>query len=186
MSVIQIRGTSGSGKTTVMRDIMDAWCYRWTPVYRQGRRKPLYYLDSEQSVVVLGHYEDTACGGCDTIGSARVVTELVEYVLDLHKPAHVLCEGLLLSEDVKWAKYLNAGLTVVKPIFLTTPLEQCLRQIEGRRKAAGNAKPLNPANTINRVRVIERARLKLTEAGVYCRRASVPQAVKLVLSWLNN
>lgn len=171
-SVIQIRGTSGSGKSTVVRAVMNEF-HGWTPVMRSGRKQPLYYESEE--VVVLGHYE-SPCGGCDTIGSAKAVYDLIGEV----EARTILCEGLLLSEDVKWSSQLK-GLRV---IFLTTPLETCLRRIRGRRKTAGNTKPLNPNNTANRVATIERARVKLTNLGVPCRQCSADEAPRIILGWL--
>jgi hypothetical protein len=143
--------------------------------YVDGRKKPLYYRFNNQ-VFVLGHYE-SACGGCDTIGSARAVFETIH---SLQKPTVVLCEGLLLSEDVKWSSQLEN----LRVVFLTTPPETCIEQIKGRRAEAGNEKPLNTANTLNRVPVIERARVKLEALGVTCRRAPSEQAVRIILKWI--
>ncbi len=184
MTVIQIRGTSGSGKTTVMKQVMNGG--EWNAAYIEGRKRPLYYesvaLDWPRTVV-LGHYE-SACGGCDTIGSARAVYDLIQRVRGTDvlssTDSVILCEGLLLSEDVKWSSQLPD----LKVIYLLTPIEQCLRQIEGRRKEAGNDKPLNPDNTKNRVYVIERSRVKLKEAGVTVCRCSADLAPSVIMSWI--
>lgn len=176
--IIQVRGTSGSGKSTVVRRVMDAG--KWEPVHVPGRKRPLYYRSvtpGRPSVAVLGHYE-SPCGGCDTIGSARAVWELV---CDIRpKFRAVVCEGLLLSEDVKWALQ-TPDLYV---LFLVTPLTECLGRIRARRAAAGNEKPFSEHNTANRVGVIERARVKLIEAGVPCRRCTSDQAPEIVLNWI--
>lgn len=176
--IIQIRGTSGSGKSTVMKRVME----RLGPAEAQyivGRKKPQTYKYNGL-IYVLGHYE-SACGGCDTIGSARAVYELIETLR--HGPdraRHILCEGLLLSEDVKWSSQLPD----LRVIYLTTPLETCLAQIKQRRAAVGNEKELNPKNTTNRLAVIERSRVKLKELGVVCVRNSSDQAVDTILRWL--
>lgn len=178
--IIQVRGTSGSGKSTVMRRVMEAMG-TWDSFLLDGRKRPLYYrVCSEEGwmdTVVLGHYE-SPCGGGDTIGSAaQIHREIVA-----HRACGrsvVLVEGLLLSEDTKWTSTLP--LDELRVIFLTTPLEECLTRIKGRRETAGNAKPLNPANTENRVAVVERARVKLIDAGVYCRRCSSAQAPAIIL-----
>jgi hypothetical protein len=179
MTVIQIRGTSGSGKTTVMRRVMEA-LGPWTSRFQEGRKNPLYYSNQE-GVWVLGHYEAT-CGGCDTIGSAGKVYELIRVVQERYKAfiPIILCEGLLLSEDVKWSSQLED----LRIVFLTTPPETCVEQIKGRRAEAGNEKPLNTANTLNRVPVIERGRVKLEALGVTCRRAPSEQAVRIILKWI--
>lgn len=143
---------------------------------RPGRKQPLYYRRGD--ITVLGHYE-SPCGGCDTIGSAKSVYNTTMIILKDYQI--VLQEGLLLSEDVKW----SSRLPDLKVVFLATPLEQCLANIRKRRQEAGNDKPLNEANTANRVRTIERARLKLIEAGVECRRASADQAPAIVMRWIS-
>lgn len=175
--IIQIRGTSGSGKSTSMRKTMELLGGPWNQVTVAGRKRPLYYErgDYPKNIVVLGHYE-SPCGGCDTIGSAAAVYELIQSL----QFGHLLCEGLLLSEDVKWSKQLKN----LRVLFLTTPLEQCLSNIQKRREVAGNTKELNPANTSNRVETIQRARAKLVEAGVSCRRCSADQAPEIIRKWI--
>lgn len=178
MTVIQVRGTSGSGKSTVMRAVKDS-IKGWEPVLVEGRKKPLYYLSGETAL--LGHYETSECGGCDTIGSARQIFEVIETLEDF---SIILCEGLLLSEDTKWTLEL-AKTNQLRIIFLTTPVEECISRIKGRREKVGNEKPLNEKNTRNRVATIERARVKLTDQpNVECRWASSEQAPRLILSWL--
>lgn len=177
--IIQVRGTSGSGKSTVVREVMERYGKSFLANYRAGRRKPLSYGSSDSRLLVLGHYE-SPCGGCDTIGSAaQVYRELVDHRHSRYP--FILCEGLLLSEDTKWSLQLDD----LRVVFLTTELETCLERIVERRKGVGNDKPLNPDNTANRVGVIERARVKLTEAGVYCRRAPSEQAPSIILNWLS-
>lgn len=171
MTVIQIRGTSGSGKTYAMKQILAQ--FAGTSHFVKGRKKPLYYRSGNWAI--LGHYESN-CGGCDNIGSARTVYDLIQSL----KPLNILCEGLLLSEDVLH----SSKLPDLKILFLTTPLETCLEQIKQRRLSVGNEKPLNPKNTANRVATIERARIRLIETGAFCRRVTVPQAIQQVLKWL--
>jgi hypothetical protein len=159
-----------------MREIMRR-IGKWTPVRTPLKDRPQYY--SRPGIIVLGHYE-TACGGCDAIGSAREVYDITANMLLVDSKRVLLMEGLLLSEDVKWSSQMPA----LKVVFLTTPLEQCLAQIAKRRAEAGNDKPVNPKNTENRVRTIERARVRLLEKGVLCRRASPEQAPNIVMGWL--
>lgn len=188
--IIMIRGTSGSGKTTVMREVMKHGS--WTPHHTAGRKNPLYYqahLDYP-APIVLGSYEST-CGGCDNIGSAPKVYELIQTFLDppvttLKREYVILCEGLLLSEDTKWTGKLHDEGQDVRCLFLTTSQEECLERVKGRRREAGNEKELNPDNTVNRIGVIERARVKLTGLGVRCVRCSSSQAAAIILRWIKN
>lgn len=176
--IIQIRGTSGSGKSTVVKNFMGL--ENWNSRFSVGRKKPLYYQHESRPIVVLGHYE-SACGGCDTIGSAPKVYDLIK---SIPSEFHIVCEGLLLSEDVKWTHQLFRDGYDVRVIFLTTPLAQCLSQVKSRREEAGNSEPLNPKNTENRVAVIERARIKLRAAGIVGVRLNSSQVVGKMVEWL--
>ena len=173
--IIQIRGTSGSGKSTVMRTVMGN-SRLWNAVIEPPRRKPLFYLN-DSDWAVLGHYE-TQCGGCDTIGSAKAVYDLI----GTFRGTNILCEGLLLSEDTKWTLQMSD----VRVLYLATDVEECIRRIQKRRREAGNDKPLNESNTRNRVAVIDRSRVKLETAGVYCRRAPSTQAPRIIQRWIND
>lgn len=175
--IIQIRGTSGSGKSTAMRQVMER-LGKWKPVYVPGRKQPMYYVHETRSIMVLGHYEVDG-GGCDNIGSAAKVYELIQ---STQLSDVVLCEGLLLSEDTKWTQQLQD----VHVIYLSTPIETCISQIKSRRLKAGNEKPLNESNTRNRVNVIERSKLKLTVLGTKCYSLSFQPAVKKVLELIAN
>lgn len=180
--IIQLRGTSGSGKSTVMTRIMER-AGEWNSVLVPGRKKPLYYVCKDFPLIVLGHYE-SPCGGCDTIGSAGKVFELIGNVRKQFPTHDILCEGLLLSEDVKWSSQLVTSQKLFC-VFLATDTQTCLNQIKSRREKVGNEKPLNPANTVNRVAVIDRSRRRLIELGVNCVRLSSNQAVEYVLQKLN-
>jgi len=173
--IIQIRGTSGSGKSTVMKRVMDLVSKQWAPVYKDGRKQPLLYQAGK--VTVLGHYE-TPCGGCDTIGSAVAVFELITSL----SSSVILCEGLLLSEDVKWSSQLKD----IHVFYLTTPIQTCLSQIRKRRIVASNSKPLNETNTTKRVAVIERSRIKLSGLGVDCQRCSADQGHRLIYNLIRD
>ena len=189
--IIQVRGTSGSGKTWAMKQLMAIahWHYGshlpclWVPNHVEKRKKPLFYVSNPETscpqTIIMGHYA-SPCGGCDTIGSAREIYELTKKLHQDYPNHHIIQEGLLLSEDVKWTSQMGD----VRSLFLTTPLEKCLEQIGSRRAAVGNEKPLNPDNTTNRIKTIERARQKLVELGICCTRCSAGQVPNLILKLL--
>jgi hypothetical protein len=174
--IIQVRGTSGSGKTTAVRGFMKG--FAWNPGYVLGRKRPLYYTCGDYpgpTLGVLGHYE-TPTGGCDSIGSAREAFEAVAKV----RFHHLIMEGLLLSEDTKWTMKL-AEEHSVRCLFLVTPIEECLERIAGRRKEVGrDENGFNPKKSTDRARLIERMRVKLVAAGVDCRRCTSEQAPGLI------
>lgn len=175
MNIYQIRGTSGSGKTWVAKNLIkhlesNIFAEEYYSVMIEGRKKPLFTVakpSENLTLAILGHYESN-CGGCDNIGSAAKVYKLIQAIREgefkEHNVTDIFCEGLLLSEDTKWTLEL-AKISEVKfkIIFLTTPVEKCIQQILKRRELVGNDKPLKEDNTRNRVRVIERAFDKLNQ-----------------------
>ncbi len=142
--ILNIRGTHGSGKSTVVRSIID----RYPGVHLGPDNKPLGYRVNipwlSRPLYVVGSYK-TACGGCDGIQPYSLIwPRVVEYA----GQGHVMFEGALVSSS-----YGNIGRdsTVYGDqfvfCFLNTPLKVCLERIMARRKAKGNDKPLDPKNT---------------------------------------
>lgn len=180
--IIQIRGTSGSGKTTVMREVMESLTGK-EPIYVEGRRQPLYYTFNE--VVVLGHYE-SPCGGCDNLPGCSYAMELAE---KLENNRIVLMEGRLLSDDFKHTATVFGHGVSVKCLVLATAPEICIDRILSRRKASGKNKPFSPppCNSMDAlVKRVSSARRRLEAAGVYCRGASSSQAARIILKWIKN
>src|SRR5690349_20566073 len=145
--IINIRGTSGSGKSHLVRDVF--YCYdSWEPRFIAGRKQPLYYSCGRTDgppLCVIGHYE-SACGGADTISKElefdgrkwRSGIELVFYLVDraAERGEDVIFEGLIISSDVVRTVELKRHHTLLV-IGLTTPLPACLESIQARRNARG-------------------------------------------------
>lgn len=92
--IINIRGTSGSGKSHLVRSVMDLYGLR-TKFFVENRKQPIGYTahrrTSGRNLSVLGHYE-TACGGCDTIPS---LDQIFSRAMKAHGEHDVLFEGLI-------------------------------------------------------------------------------------------
>lgn len=141
--IVNIRGGSGSGKSTVVRKIMDCYDTR-TPHFIEGRKQPLWYdlKDSQnpqgRTLRVLGHYE-VACGGCDTI-SGNGDEPAMKFIHRLIREAyqanlHVLYEGVILTTIAgDLIPMIQEKLPIVV-VNLTSDLETCLRGITARRLA---------------------------------------------------
>jgi predicted kinase len=175
--IITLRGTSGTGKTTLVRKIKEQY-HRKEAHYVDGRKQPIRYTlrhENGRSLSVLGSYE-TTCGGCDTI---KTLDQMFELARESHYLGHdVLMEGLLLSPE-KWrtvALHTN-GLPVLA-LALDIPLEVCLDRVNARRKErveAHNAKnphkpkeatPVKVENTEFMIRRVNDALAHFHEQGV--------------------
>jgi hypothetical protein len=152
--LINVRGTNGAGKTTVIRELM-ALCPHKLIYGVLGPRLPeAYLLMLPQPVYVLGPYL-IPCGGCDRIQPFALVPPLIEKYA---QRGHVVFEGLLMSTFYgEVGRLTEAHDSVV--MFLDTPLDVCIARVEARRAAAGNFRPFNPKlliekyNTIIKVQV---------------------------------
>lgn len=97
--VVNIRGTSGSGKSTIVNQIMDEWELT-AKHFVEKRRRPLGYTGQfrGQPVSILGHYE-IPTGGCDTISSQDYIFSLARQAVE--GGLHAVMEGRILSCDVR-------------------------------------------------------------------------------------
>lgn len=154
--VINLRGNSGSGKTHTTRAFLALG-----KVAQVENDQFVTY--GKQRWVVLGRYGN-ACGGCDTIKTQQEIIDRVENYTA--QGCNVWLEGLILSTI-----YGSVGAYSERFgdrwvfAYLQPPIEECIRRIKARRRAAGNLKPLNETNTRNRVATIERNKQIVREHG---------------------
>lgn len=147
--ITNIRGTSGSGKTTVIKRILDSSACAVTTVFGPDEdtvhAKVLGYTVSKGDVQlrVVGRYA-TPCGGCDGIKTQQETEDRVR--LWHAQGYHVVFEGLLISTIYgRWAKLAKE--TGMRTLFLDTPEEECVQRVINRRSERGVEKPLNETNT---------------------------------------
>lgn len=143
--ILNIRGTHGSGKSTIVKSLLTRYD---APPLGFNLKKPDGYAITiswlDKPVYVVGSYM-TACGGCDGIQPYSLIWPRVVRYATL---GHVIFEGALVSSS-----YGNIGRDSLVYgddfvfAFLNTPLPICLERIAARRKAKGNDKPLDPKNT---------------------------------------
>jgi hypothetical protein len=113
--------------------------------------------------VVLGHYEATS-GGCDTIrevdgGLREILRSADEYAASGYD---MLIEGLHLSSEVEVSRELARaqGLHILR---LSTPLDQCVRNLVSRRRARRDAVPSIARNTAVEHRRVDEACERLAQ-----------------------
>lgn len=182
--IYNIRGTHGSGKSSLVQYLFKKYPHELLDVSPRGRpegyrvhtglRKPLY---------VVGPYA-TACGGCDAVQPYDLIWPRVERYAKL---GHVLFEGALISVSVG-----SIGLAMAKRkkecviLYLDTPVEVCLARIAARReKKGGNPPPLNPKNTQLKHLATERTRPKMEALGVHCVTLNYKKAARQLVEVLH-
>lgn len=174
MVVVNIRGTSGSGKTYAVRRVMGHYGTS-EPITRDvdGRSRVVGQLltrDGGRQLMLAGRYDGPTCGGCDGLSWKGAPDFITDLVVGYAERGDVILEGLLVS-TWGWER-IRALSRAVEPLGgflalqLTTSLEDCLAAIQSRRDARGNTKPLDPSNTASKWKGIRNGGRKLKEVGV--------------------
>jgi hypothetical protein len=181
--IVNLRGTSGSGKSHIVRAVM-ARCtssfhmginpeYKTvlddSALFERRSSRPLGYecVTPNGPLWIAGHYE-CATGGADRLLGNFGMTrdDLYALVCEKHDAGyHVLYEGLLVSEVPRCAELRNKGRELVV-IHLTTPLDVCIQSIQARRAARGDDRPLSLDHTKNKHRELLRMSARLRALGV--------------------
>jgi len=164
--ILNVRGTHGSGKSTIVQDILKK--YVSAPIGPRPERPEGYKVTIpglSKPLFVVGPYA-TQCGGCDAIQPYDLIWPRVEaYAIR----GHVLFEGALVSSSVgNIGRAMAARKKSCVVCFLDTPLEVCLYRIRQRRAAKGDTRPLDPKNTAVKHHAVEVSRPKLEDLGLRC------------------
>lgn len=181
--IINIRGTHGSGKSTIIKELLKRYTAGPAGIDAKGRPENYVFdLATGKQVYVIGSYVN-ACGGCDGI---QPYSDIWPRVVKFAALGHVLFEGALVSSS-----YGNIGRDSEEYgdqfvfAFLNTPMEVCLERIRRRREAKGNDKPVNPKNTQNKYDNIQRSIPKIRDefkrrTVILDYRRAIPQLLALL------
>lgn len=172
MTIVSIRGTHGSGKSTIVKKILDKYGAEPEEACGPPGTKPKTFgytlrLPNGSPLFVVGPYK-TACGGCDAI---QPYSDIWEHIYEWAGRGYdVLFEGALVSSSygsIGHAMNLweTQRCTPCYFAFLDTPLEVCLERIRLRRAAKGNFEPVNPHNTTVKFHNVARTKAQMAKLG---------------------
>jgi len=141
--IVNIRGTSGSGKSYLVRAVMDRYFSR-EAIHVEGRKQPLCYRlkrqDGGRDLWVIGHYEG-ACGGADTV---KTIDQTYHLVRNGHAgDLDVIYEGLVAQNNVTKCIELHQEGFPLLVVALNTSLEDCQKSIQARRDAKGDDRQMH-------------------------------------------
>jgi len=167
--VINIRGTYGSGKTTLARFLMDSYVNKQTH-FIDGRKRPLYYTFDHPGggnpLAVIGSYE-TICGGCDTITEIALIYDTVDFLQA--NGFDVFYESLLLTADVNRTAGWHVKGWDLHIIYLDVPTQVCIDSVNARRRAKDpSATDVNTKNLLLKIQGCASSRKSLIARGVPC------------------
>lgn len=182
--VFQIRGTSGSGKSWVVRQLFNR--YSFSEVKSKGII--MGYYCKELNLFIVGKYT-TSCGGTDTIKTQDEICSRVEKACE--KGWHVLFEGLIASHIAqRYADMYFRHEGEAYFIFLDTPFDSCVENILKRRAEAGTLNSKSPAkNTRKDYDSTHSSMTNMIKMGVpkkYIKLTSSEKALGLILKKLKS
>ena len=151
MKAFNLRGTNGSGKTWVARQLLQMSNATNDKFLSHAKSKrPLAYRGSlmDKPFVLLGSYE-IGCGGCDTIPSVHIVADMLTGLRESGEDGLVFYEGLMISHMIGTVGAAVKGWGDDHVMgFLDTPMDVCIQRVRDRRLAKGNTKPFDPEKTL--------------------------------------
>lgn len=122
--IINVRGTNGSGKSWVVKQLIDRFRYEHCGNYLYFPTLKLYIIGRYFRKNVL-----IPTGGCDQLK----IGEVDSMIAELSEKGNVLFEGAKESRTFnRWTKYKDA-----EYVYLNTSLEDCINQRTKRRNGKG-------------------------------------------------
>lgn len=130
--IISLRGTSGSGKSTMVRDVVSRYA-RHREWYEDGRKKPLYTVHGRNRrgncLVVPGHYE-IANGGIDTLRTMDDAYRIARWANG--QAFDVLMEGKNMSDGVYNLNELITDGLDCRVVHIDIPIEEAIISVRER------------------------------------------------------
>ena len=181
--VIQVQGTTGSGKSTLMRGLLKH--YGGTPIHKEG--KVHAYQLGQDAGYLIGSYESPTSGGCDTLkGPGATIARVREYAA----LGNVYFEGFIASAIYPQFRDLCNELEAQGHHYvfahMATTLPQCLTNTVVRRIARENFKAFDSAHLDRKHRDILNTRRKLRNLGKDLRSIPYPDGLATVLAWIDS
>jgi len=189
--IINVRGTNGSGKTTIVRTILGdhanveilfyplSFEKRWS---KKREEKPLGYIctgHDGRKLFVVGHYEQrmTVNGGIDTIPlQLQDIYDLIETHHSIGQ--NILYEGKNFSESIGQLMEWHQNGIDARAVFINHPVEACIASVRQRGHNIDE-------QTIYQLHdKSEHEAAQLAAAGIRSAAASRAEALDLIREWL--
>lgn len=163
--LVNIRGTNGSGKSTIpisMKDDPDM--YEVIRPYK-GKPKKILTVFPNYGWVALGSY-NRQVGGCDTFPNKDFIKKVLVYALKKFPEYNVLMEGILIATTYSTYAELFAEMQEtygVQPViyYLMPPVETCIARIKKRN----GGKPFKEELVHAKYGMMQRGIKKFQQAG---------------------
>jgi hypothetical protein len=187
-TIVAIKGTNGSGKSSVVRALV-AHLGKAATLRFQNKNAGYRCTYEDAALFVLGKYE-SACGGLDSSFSYGGAADDLLLCLDaLAAKGHVVCEGVIAITSYGFGRVTGFAdeqkAKGNRVIFarLDTPAELCVERVRHRREEVGNFKPFNPEKLIHKYESVLKSQEKLQQAGYDARVLPHEEPLQTLLRW---
>lgn len=179
--IVNIRGTNGSGKSTVVKTFLQR--YPYAEIYGVlGPRRPEAYKVRLPGrwLYVIGPYHSNV-GGVDNLKDVAGCSEkLVELLERYRRQGHVIFEGVVLSTFYgAVGDWLRGHKNESVVVFLDTAIETCLASLAARKSGHRGTK-----NVESKVNAITRVRERMAADGIRTELLRREDAFEKILGWL--
>lgn len=163
--LVSIRATNGAGKSTIVRKLIESHRVRehyglLGPVKTEAIE--LRIPKVKKPVYVLGPYR-TATGGVDNVQPYDLILDLLA---KYSAKGHVLFEGVLASSSYgRVGRYMEQFGQEAVMAFMDTSLEQCIANVQTRRKGKGDTRTLDPTNLTAKFHSVAKSKEKIAQEG---------------------
>ena len=164
MKIIQIRGSNGSGKTTIVRQYANKNNLKIKSIEVNGI-ETFISTNETGDIVVLGRY-DKKTGGCDLFKNTDHVFNTIISVIENMKPRTIVFEGMIYSLSFRFAKKVfdlakHYGY-YYKAISLYTEPDVVLKRIYKRN----GGKTIKENLVLDKIKSVMNSHIKLLEHGI--------------------
>ena len=188
-TVVAIKGTNGSGKSTVVRALLDRLGKQ--SILRVNSKEAGYRCRYEDgSLFVLGKYKTAVCGGLDSSFSyGGAADDLLLCIEKLAGQGHIVCEGVIAITSyghermTRFADKLKRRGHRMIFARIDTPAELCVERVKQRRREAGNTRPFDPAKLLDKYQSILKSQEQLLAGGYDARILPHEEPLQTLLRW---
>jgi hypothetical protein len=189
-TIVAIKGTNGSGKSSVVRALI-AHLGKAATLRFNNQDAGYRCQYGERAIFVLGKYR-SACGGLDSSFSYKGAADDLLLCIDkLAAKGHVLCEGVIAITSYGFGRVTRFADKQKRKgnhmIFanIDTPAELCIERVRQRRREAGNPKPFDPEKLLHKYESVLRSQEKLRAAGYDARVLPHEEPLQTLLRWFS-
>jgi hypothetical protein len=181
MTVVNIRGTNGSGKSTIVKRFLQR--YPYTEIFGVlGPRRPEAYKVQLPGkwLYVIGPYHANV-GGVDNLKDVVGCSEkLVELLERYRRQGHVVFEGVVLSTFYgAVGDWLFGHRDQAVVVFLDTSFDNCLIGLAARQSGHRGTK-----NVEGKIKAIESVCKRMIDLGIRTETISRDDAFEKIVGWL--